>query len=81
VNRAPHPEAAKLFVDWALSNRGQSVYQTQTILLYGSVRTDAPPMATGKKLADFKLLFPSDWTDFQASHGAFVKEWNALMGL
>ena len=22
VNRAPHPEAAKLFVDWALSNRG-----------------------------------------------------------
>ncbi len=81
VNRAPHPEAAKLFVDWALSNRGQSVYQTQTILLYGSVRNDAPPMATGKKLADFKLLFPSDWTDFQASHGAFVKEWNALMGL
>jgi len=81
VNRAPHPEAAKLFVDWALSNRGQSVYQTQTILLYGSVRTDAPPMATGKKLADFKLLFPADWTDFQASHGAFVKEWNALMGL
>ncbi len=81
VNRAPHPEAAKLFVDWALSNRGQSVYQTQTILLYGSVRNDAPPMATGKKLADFKLLFPADWTDFQASHGAFVKEWNALMGL
>jgi iron(III) transport system substrate-binding protein len=81
VNRAPHPEAAKLFVDWALSNRGQSVYQTQTILLYGSVRTDAQPMATGKKLADFKLLFPADWTDFQASHGAFVKEWNALMGL
>ena len=81
VNRAPHPEAAKLFVDWALSNRGQAVYQTQTILLYGSVRSDAPPMATGKKLSDFKLLFPSDWTDFQASHAAFVKEWNALMGL
>ena len=30
VNRAPHPEAAKLFVDWALSNRGQAVNQTQT---------------------------------------------------
>jgi iron(III) transport system substrate-binding protein len=81
VNRAPHPEAAKLFLDWAISNRGQAVYQTQTILLYGSVRNDAPPMATGKKLSDFKLLFPTDWSDFQASHGAFVKEWNALMGL
>jgi iron(III) transport system substrate-binding protein len=81
VNKAPHPEAAKLFVDWALSNRGQSVNQTQTILLYGSVKNDAPPMATGKKLADFKLLFPADWTDFQASHSVFVKEWNSIMGL
>jgi iron(III) transport system substrate-binding protein len=81
VNRAPHPEAAKLFADWAVSNRGQAVYQTQPLLLYGSLRNDAPPMATGKRLADFKLLFPSDWADFQASHAAFVKEWNGIMGL
>ena len=81
VNRAPHPEAAKLFVDWALSNRGQAVYQTQKILLYGSVRNDAGPMPTGKRLSDFKLLFPSDWNDYVASHPVFVKEWNALMGL
>jgi len=81
VNRAPHPEAAKLFLDWAVSNRGQAVYQNQPILLYGSLRNDAPPMATGKKLADFKLLFPTDWADFQASHAVFVKEWNGIMGL
>jgi iron(III) transport system substrate-binding protein len=81
VNRAPHPEAAKLFVDWALSKRGQAVYQNQKILLYGSLRTDADPMPTGKRLSDFKLLFPSDWNDYVASHPVFVKEWNALMGL
>ena len=81
VNRAPHPEAAKLFMDWAVSNRGQSVYQNTPLLLYGSLRNDAPPMLTGKKLSDFKLLFPSDWADFQASHAAFVKEWNGIMGL
>ena len=81
VNRAPHPEAAKLFVDWALSKRGQAVYQNQKILLYGSLRTDAEPMPTGKRLADFKLLFPSDWNDYVASHPVFVKEWNAIMGL
>jgi iron(III) transport system substrate-binding protein len=79
--KAPHPEAAKLFIDWALSARGQAVYQNAKILLYGSVRADAPPMATGKRLSDFKLLFPSDWSDFVESHGAFVKEWNAIMGL
>src|SRR5262249_38815018 len=81
VNRAPHPEAARLFVDWALSRRGQAVYQNEKLLLYGSLRTDAPAMATGKRLADFKLIFPSDWADFQASHAAFVKEWNGIMGL
>ena len=64
VNKAPHPEAAKLFVDWALSKRGQDVYQNQKILLYGSLRTDAGPMPTGKRLADFKLLFPTDWDDY-----------------
>ena len=81
VNRAPHPEAAKLFVDWALSKRGQSVYQNEKILLYGSVRHDMGPMPTGKRLADFKLLFPTDWNDYVASHPVFVKEWNAIMGL
>ena len=80
-NKAPHPEAGRLFVDWALSKRGQIVYQTQPLLLYGSLRTDAPPMGTGKRLADFKLLFPTDWNDYQASHALFVKEWNGIMGL
>jgi iron(III) transport system substrate-binding protein len=79
--KAPHPEAAKLFIDWALSLRGQAVYQNEKILLYGSIRPDAPVMVTGKRLSDFKLLFPSDWSDFVASHGTFVKEWNAIMGL
>ncbi|MBP1678895.1 MAG: Bacterial extracellular solute-binding protein, partial [Bacteroidetes bacterium] len=79
--KAPHPEAAKLFIDWALSPRGQSVYQNAKILLYGSVRKDAPPTATGKRLSDFKLMFPTDWNDFVESHGTFVKEWNAIMGL
>jgi iron(III) transport system substrate-binding protein len=81
VNRAPHPEAAKLFVDWGLSKRGQLVYQNQKILLYGSLRPDTGPMPTGKRLADFKLLFPTDWADYVASHPVFVKEWNAMMGL
>jgi iron(III) transport system substrate-binding protein len=81
VNKAPHPEAGRLFVDWALSRRGQAIYQNEKILLYGSLRNDAGPMPTGKRLSDFKLLFPSDWTDFQASHAAFVKEWNGIMGL
>jgi len=81
VNKAPHPEAARLFLDWALSRRGQQVYQNQKILLYASPRADTGPMPTGKKLSDFKLLFPTDWNDYVASHSVFVKEWNGIMGL
>lgn len=81
VNKAPHPEAAKLFVDWAMSKRGQAWYQSNPNLYYGSVRTDAPPMPTGVKLSDFKLLYPEDWADYAAQHATFLKEWNGMLGL
>ena len=81
VNKAPHPEASKLFVDWAMSKRGQAWYQTNPNLYYGSVRTDAPPMATGVKLSDFKLLYPSDWDEYASQSAMFLKEWNSMLGL
>ena len=81
VNRAPHPEASKLFVDWAMSKRGQAWYQSNPNLYYGSVRTDAPPMPTGVKLSDFKLLYPSDWEEYASQSAVFLKEWNGMLGL
>ena len=66
VNKAPHPEAAKLFVDWAMSKRGQAWYQTNPNLYYGSVRTDAPPMPTGVRLRDSSCSIPTDWDDYAA---------------
>jgi iron(III) transport system substrate-binding protein len=81
VNKAPHPEAAKLFVDWAMSKRGQAWYQSNPNLYYGSVRTDAPPMQTGVKLSDLKLLYPADWDDYNAQRDVFAKEWNGMLGL
>jgi iron(III) transport system substrate-binding protein len=81
VDRAPHPEAAKLFVDWLMSLRGQTHYQNNKYLFYGSVRKDAPPMPGGLKLRDFKLLIPADMADYTGSQPTFNKEWNAMLGL
>ncbi len=81
VDKAPHPEAAKLFLDWGMAKRGQNVWQNEKILLYPSLRSDAPPLTTGKQLRDFKLLSPSDWADYDAAQSLFVKEWNGIMGL
>ncbi len=38
INKAPHPNAAKLFINWLLSKEGQTIYSEE--LLYPSVRMD-----------------------------------------
>ena len=83
VSKAPHPEAARLFVDWLMSIRGQLHYQNNPFLYYGSVRKDAPPMPGGTRLRDFKLLTPSaaEMAAYMASQEAFTKEWNGMLGL
>lgn len=81
VNKAPHPEAAKLFIDWLLSPHGQAVTQGNPYLLYASVRKGAPPMPGGLQLKDFKLLWPKDQQEYLASHDTFVKQWNGMLGL
>lgn len=83
VDKAPHPEAARLFVDWLMSLRGQAHYQNNPFLYYGSVRKDAPPMPGGTRLRDFKLLTPSatEMAAYMASQETFTREWNGMLGL
>ena len=81
VDKAPHPESARLFLDWLMSPRGQALYQENTLLFYPSLRTDAKPMRDGRRLSDFKLLFPADMADYVASRDSFNKEWNGMLGL
>lgn len=45
MNRAPHPNAARLFINWFLSRDGQAAYQKQRMLARGSadsLRIDIP---------------------------------------
>jgi len=81
VSKPPHPEAARLFLDWLMSQRGQTLYQNNSYLYYPSLRRDARPMPGGMKLADFKLLFPQDMDAYSAAHATYVKEWNGMLGL
>jgi iron(III) transport system substrate-binding protein len=81
ADKAPHPEAAKLFIDWLMSTRGQTIQQTNKYLYYGSVRKDMPPMPGGVKLNDLKLLIPADMTAYMAAQPVFLKEWNSMLGL
>jgi iron(III) transport system substrate-binding protein len=79
VKEAPHPEAARLFLDWFLGVPGQTA--AVTAMYYHSPRPDVPPPAGGEPVTKFKLLFPEDWDAFEATHAAYAKEWNKLTGL
>ena len=78
VDKAPHPNAARLFLDWILSLAGQKPFMDA--IYQNAARPDAPPPPGGVSLREMKVLFPSDWQDFVASRPAFVKTWQAITG-
>ena len=79
LNRAPHPNAAQLYMDWFLSVKGQKALADALFL--NSVRDDVEPPPGGVSVSKLKLLFPADWADFIATRPAFAKEWDKMVGL
>jgi len=79
VDRAPHPNAARLYADWLMGVPGQTAYVKATALY--STRTDVAPPAGGDPISAFKLLSPTDWEAFFKTHRQYVQEWDKLSGL
>ncbi len=78
VDNAPHPNAARLFLDWFLSPVGQKPFMEA--LFMHSPRLDVPPPPGAAPLSSFKLLYPTDWPDFLGSRPAYLKQWDAMVG-
>jgi iron(III) transport system substrate-binding protein len=79
VANTPHPNAARLFVDWLLSPVGQKAIEEGLYL--HSMRPDVPPPPGGLPIKDIKLLLPEDWQGFLTSRPAFQREWDKITGL
>jgi iron(III) transport system substrate-binding protein len=79
VSNAPHPEAARLFLDWFLSPIGQKV-NADAIFNY-SARTDVEPPPGGIPISKMKLLIPDDWNEYLKSRKDFIELWGKLSGL
>lgn len=79
VSDAPHPQAARLFVDWLLSPVGQKV--SADALLYYSARDDVAPPEGGVPIGELHLLFPADWSAYVGSRREFLRDMNAITGL
>jgi iron(III) transport system substrate-binding protein len=78
VSKGPHPEAAKLFVDWFLSPLGQEIMSQS--FYHHSPRADVAPPPGGKPLSELTIIVP-DWNEYIKAHTQYVREWNALSGL
>ena len=79
VDKAPHPEAAKLYMDWLLGIPGQTAFVKASALY--SPRTDVAPPSGGEPVTSFKLLSPTDWDAFLKTHRQFVGEWDRMVGM
>lgn len=79
VGSGPHPNAARLFLDWYLSLPGQKAVEEGLFL--HSMRNDAPGPAGGIPISKIKLLLPADWQAFLKSRTEFQREWDKMTGL
>jgi iron(III) transport system substrate-binding protein len=73
---APHPNAAKLFMDWILSKEGQEA-MVKNVGAY-SPRADVSPATGNPPMKSFKPVFIEDWEAFGKSTDAFKKAWERI---
>lgn len=74
---APHPNAARLFVDYVLSREGQTLLNTELFGVY-SMRPDVRPPEGQRPLAQTKPLVPSNLADYERASAAFPETFDAL---
>jgi iron(III) transport system substrate-binding protein len=74
---APHPNAAKLFLDFTLSREGQQLLNTDIFGNY-SMRSDVPASIDQRPLADAKPLLPTDWSDYLVANENFEQRFKSL---
>jgi iron(III) transport system substrate-binding protein len=75
----PHPNAARLYLDWFLSEAGQKA-MSDNLFLHSAMHGAAPPPG-GETLEKLKLLMPDDWEAFLKSRTEFARDWDKYTGL
>jgi len=77
LRRAPHPHAAALFLDFALSEEGQKLLQS--VLSAYSVREGVESLPGKPKLADLPVLTPAGgWEDYPEKQGLLRAEFSSI---
>jgi iron(III) transport system substrate-binding protein len=74
---APHPNAAKLFIDFTLSHEGNTLLAHDIFGVY-SYRKDVPPPEGQLPLAETRPLLPPDPADYEKASANFPEHFDSL---
>ena len=77
VNRAPHPNAAKIYINWLLTREGQTLWSR--LSSYASRRLDVPrdhvsPMTLPKDGVEYQPNYKEEYVRLREEILAFLKE-------
>jgi len=80
INRAPHPNAAKVFTNWLLSREGQTAYQKlvqggRNSLRIDIPKDDLPPHARIKPGAKYTLIDDIGYSDLDSVQRFVTEVW------
>jgi ABC-type Fe3+ transport system substrate-binding protein len=77
VNRAPHPNAARVFINWLLSQETLSAWSRVTG--FWSRRVDVPHdhlepglIPKPEKMSSYQLNYKEEWVDKREEIGKFI---------
>jgi iron(III) transport system substrate-binding protein len=76
LKNAPHPNAAKLFVDFILSKEGQQLFAIDLFQVY-SVRKDIDPPQGQLPLSQAKPLIPTNLDEYEKYADGYVDRFDA----
>ena len=80
MERARHPNAAKLFLDFALSREGQTIFQN--LAWSYSVRPDVRPLPGRPEISKMKQMTPlAGWEDYLDRQPQFRAEFSECFTL
>jgi len=77
IKGAPHPNAAKLFIDFTLSHEGNTLLAHDIFGVYSS-RNDVPSPEGQLPLAETKPLLPQNLADYERASASFPEHFDSL---
>ncbi len=80
LEKAPNPNAARLFLDWYLSAAGQKFINVG-LFFKTSPRSDVEPPAGSLSTDAQRWLYPAEIASSRKVRDQYVKEWDSLLGL